>query len=273
MKTDSATPANSYDFDLFRKGDRDEELRRLDNRASARIDKFLENIGAAGFRDEMLLLEVGSGTGRRIVELAKKFSKSTFVGIDTSDELLCHARDAAKKATVDNVSFVKEDIHMTTLSPESFDFVYARLVIQHMPSPVETLKKIRELLKPGGVLYLEDTDRDWMKIYPAPENWDDVYKKVKAVQKKNGGDPNSGTKLAAHLSAAGFRNVCSSLEPVTGGRELVADWLQNYAPTFFTNMDAPENERSHQVLNEIKEMNLKVGIYFYQVWFHAFGVK
>src|SRR5262249_60987054 len=38
---------------------------------------------------------------------------------------------------------------------ESFDFVYMSQVIEHLNEPIEALKRIAQLLKPGSILYID----------------------------------------------------------------------------------------------------------------------
>jgi ubiquinone/menaquinone biosynthesis C-methylase UbiE len=44
------------------------------------------------------------------------------------------------------------------LPPESFDLVYCRFLVVHVPDPEAALQEMRRLLKPNGVLVCEDCD-------------------------------------------------------------------------------------------------------------------
>src|SRR5262249_2969562 len=141
------------------------------------------------------------------------------VGIDTSDTLLDEARKRSRAENVPNVRFEKIEATSKSLETATFDFAYARLVVQHFSKPVSVFRNIRRILKPGGTFFIEDTDRDWMALHPAPKEWTQFYRKVKQGQKRQGGDPRSGRKLATHLAVAGFENISVSLVPVKGDNE------------------------------------------------------
>jgi SAM-dependent methyltransferase len=44
------------------------------------------------------------------------------------------------------------------LTPGSFDLVYCRFLLIHLPEPERALREMFRLLKPGGILVCEDAD-------------------------------------------------------------------------------------------------------------------
>jgi ubiquinone/menaquinone biosynthesis C-methylase UbiE len=81
--------------------------------------------------------------------LAAFAKQGSVVAIDVSEMLLGYAQKRAKIRGLHNISFKKMDIFDMDFSPETFDFVYLRLVVQHLPDPLRALKNLRETLKPG----------------------------------------------------------------------------------------------------------------------------
>ncbi len=88
--------------------------------------------------------EVGSGNGR-FIKLLSRYAASV-CGIEPSDAVDV-ARDYVKDA--DNVRFVNQSIYDINLG-ETFDYVLCLGVLHHLPEPVEAVKKIHQLTKPGG---------------------------------------------------------------------------------------------------------------------------
>jgi len=61
-------------------------------------------------------------------------------------------------AGVSNVSFVNASATDTGLPRDSFDLVYSRFLLIHLTQPELALREMHGLLKPDGVLVIEDGD-------------------------------------------------------------------------------------------------------------------
>jgi ubiquinone/menaquinone biosynthesis C-methylase UbiE len=262
---------NSYNFETFREAKLEAE--RLSFRARARIETLVPQLKSLGLTTDMQVMDVGSGTGIRSIEIAKYLKRGSLLGIDNSDKLLDIARSHQAECGVKNAEFKKIDIYSRDLPSARFDLIYVRLVIQHLPDPVKAMKNLFRALKKGGILFLEETDRDWMMTYPTVPEWEETYSAVKSIQRKNGGDPNSGRKLGSYLSRAGFKKIEIKMIPVCGGKAEVQRWLTYYAPTFFNNLDLKKAARGCEVLKKISKLNQAEAVFFFQIWFQAYGIK
>jgi SAM-dependent methyltransferase len=80
------------------------------------------------------------------------------LGIDANAAQLMQARDICRSSGCANVSFLKADACASGLPRESFDLVYCRFLLLHLPDPAACLREMRALLKPGGMLVVEDGD-------------------------------------------------------------------------------------------------------------------
>ncbi len=261
----------SYQIDNFRAPQLEEK--RLTHRARARLDRLVPDLVEVGLRPSMKVLDIGSGSGIRSLEIARYVKQGSVLGVDTSKTLLSAANQLKTKKKAKNLEFINADLFSAEIPQASFDFAYMRLVLQHLPDPVAALKAIKGYLKPSGILFIEETDRDWMMIYPTPKRWNQMYERAKEIQTEKGGDPRSGRKLGHYLVQAGFKNVQGSLVPVHGSGSVLDDWLENYAPTFFNNLSEREAQQGLAALSEIKKLNEKSPVYFHQIWFQGVGVK
>jgi SAM-dependent methyltransferase len=261
---------NSYEFDQFREKKREAKL--LDHRAASNVESVVPTLKRAGLRVNMRVLEVGSGTGRRAVTIANFLSGGEIVGVDNSDELLKLAKKTLPAAKYKNLSFLKVDVldGKRLASLGRFDFIHLRLVIQHLSRPIEVLRRLKFSLRAGGVLFIEDTDRDWMEVMPAPKKWPEIYAKMKAGQRKNG-DPNSGRKLGYYLDKAGLKDVSVALIPVCGGSKTTLNWVRNYAPSYINFLQIRDVAAAKRVLRDIEKKAKKGNVFFYQTWFQAHG--
>jgi SAM-dependent methyltransferase len=79
------------------------------------------------------------------------------VGIDASAAQLAQARRrlAARGSTI---GFVQASATDTGLPAESFDLVFSRFLLIHLPDPEQALREMWALLKPNGILVCEDGD-------------------------------------------------------------------------------------------------------------------
>ena len=110
------------------------------------------------------ILDVGCGTGRVAIAMAKAFPASTVVGLDPNPVSIGKAQAAAAEMDLgDRLQFVAQTTG--TLDPQGgFDLITACDCIHDFARPHETLTEIRKLLKPDGTLFaLEPKAADKLK--------------------------------------------------------------------------------------------------------------
>jgi len=116
----------------------------------------------AAWPREWVVADVGCGTGNA-AELLAPFVKEV-VAVDQSATML----DAAKQRLkgVKNVRFVQGPVEAVPLGAASVDAAVCVLVLHHVAEPVEALRELRRVLKPGGTGLIVDMlehDRDLYK--------------------------------------------------------------------------------------------------------------
>jgi SAM-dependent methyltransferase len=106
----------------------------------------------------MRVADLGCGVGTVTALLATLVGpEGHVVGIDTSAAQLAQARERLN-GHGRNISFVEASATDTGLPPASFDLVYCRFLLLHLPQPQRALAEMHALLKPGGILVCEDGD-------------------------------------------------------------------------------------------------------------------
>ena len=85
------------------------------------------------------ILDVGTGTGRAAIALAKR--GATVTGIDASAEMLAVARRRALEARA-VVAFIQGDAHGLTVADRSFDAVVCLRVLMHTPDWRQSLAEL-----------------------------------------------------------------------------------------------------------------------------------
>jgi SAM-dependent methyltransferase len=96
-------------------------------------------------------LEIGCGTGAFARALAKRCRR--VIGLDLSSEMIRVARSHSRG--FENLEFQLADAMTWDFPRSHFDFICSIATLHHVP-PRELLTKMRDALKPGGVLAVVD---------------------------------------------------------------------------------------------------------------------
>ena len=101
------------------------------------------------------VLDVGSGSGRAMNLLARKFPNSRFVGYDFSEEALARARAEAEGYGTTNVRFEVKDV--ATLEEEAgYDLITTFDAVHDQARPAKVLSGIARALRDDGVYLMQD---------------------------------------------------------------------------------------------------------------------
>src|SRR5215475_13412191 len=112
----------------------------------------------AGLRRGMRVADLGCGVGMVTALLGDLVGPAGHVvGVDASGAQIAKARELLPPGS-SNISFVEASAADTGLPRESFDLVYSRFLLIHLPDPDRALREKWNLLRPGGVLVCEDGD-------------------------------------------------------------------------------------------------------------------
>jgi SAM-dependent methyltransferase len=107
-----------------------------------------------------------------------------------------------------NVEVVQLDITQDLPPRGEFDLVHARLLLEHLPQRNDILLVLSLLVRPGGVLLVEDFD--WataMMFDPDSSVGESVSAAVRTLMTRGGYEPYFGRRLPRGLAAAGLVDV------------------------------------------------------------------
>ena len=156
------------------------------------------------------LLDVGCGPGTITADLAKLVAPGKVTAVENAPKILEQAALTAAEQGVTNVVFEVADVHALPYADDSFDVVHAHQVLQHVTDPVQALREMRRVCRPGGVVAARESDYGaffWFPASPAITEWQDVYRRT---ARANGGEPDAGRMLHAWARAAGFTDIAAS---------------------------------------------------------------
>lgn len=218
MQSVTNRTGGSYDFEDFPLNSQEREQERLHHQGNSLLDIETNIWHNAGLQDGMQVVDLGCGTGAVCLAIASKFPNTHIWGIDRSHHLLNTARQVQQEQELNNLEFIQGDAYALNLPNASIDFVYGRLLFQHLAEPIKALKEISRVLKPGGTVCLVDVADNWFALNPEPPVFSALRECICAIQASLGGDSQVGYKLGSYLSEAGFSQIKTRVEVVTSDR-------------------------------------------------------
>jgi SAM-dependent methyltransferase len=183
----------------------------------------------------MRVADIGCGVGAMTAWIAREVGpEGEVVAVDISAEQVRKAQETLAAEGLTNVRFVTAGAVDTGLPRASFDLVYTRFVLMHLPDPVQALRELRDLVRPGGVLACEDGDFTSPFCEPPSPAFDRCFELYRAIGERRGLDFRIGPKLHRMFLEAGFAAPMVTLaQPVfvRGEEKRLPEWtLQESAP-------------------------------------------
>jgi ubiquinone/menaquinone biosynthesis C-methylase UbiE len=101
------------------------------------------------------VLDVGCGTGHRVMPIAHHFGVKEYVGFDHSTASLNVARELIKELDFSQARVTEGDLFNLPFADGEFDIVISQGVLHHTSEPYRGFKELTRVCKPGG----------WVNIY------------------------------------------------------------------------------------------------------------
>jgi SAM-dependent methyltransferase len=179
------------------------EARRLEVQG-----KYLEDLTAdvfrrAGITPGMHILDIGCGVGDVSLLAAQMVGvNGSVLGIDRHFASVEIARRRVASLGVKNVRFESVDLNSVDTA-STFGAVVGRLVLLYQPDPAATLRRLRNFLRPNGVVAIQEIDIDMAQVPPS-ELFNSMRSWIIASLHAGGANPNMGSSLLRTFLAAGL---------------------------------------------------------------------
>ena len=100
-------------------------------------------------KDSDTVLDYGCGTGTASCQFSNQVKE--IHAIDISSKMIEISKEKAAVSKIDNVRFEQSDIFDIKSSSESYDVILAFNMLHTVTNPLDSMRRINELLKPEGV--------------------------------------------------------------------------------------------------------------------------
>ncbi len=160
------------------------------------------------------VLDIGTGEGSFLIELAKNTNHIAFDAIDVNENLIEMAKAKCQKSKLD-INFFQANFG-TTILESTYDLIMARFAIEHIRNFVDIdafLLSAHEKLNPNGWIVIIEYFISSLNI--EDEIWKKFRKKEIATYKSAKAHAHIGLKLPESLSKANYKNISSMINHIS----------------------------------------------------------
>jgi SAM-dependent methyltransferase len=159
----------------------------------------------AGFARGHQFVEFGCGLG--FVTRWAAAEGADAMGIDANGDQIQVCRTLAEEAGLAGATFRIGSVYEPGFEPETIDVSYSRWLMVHLNRPVDAMRAIHRILKPGGVMVCEEADVSAVYTEPASAAYEEMRDIALAAGLARGVDYSSGRRIHTRALAAGFEIV------------------------------------------------------------------
>jgi SAM-dependent methyltransferase len=189
-------------------GSSDAERERLLGQSAAHEPEAVWLLDQIGVQPGWCTVDVGFGPLGILNLLSDRVGPmGAVVGLDNEPRMLEMARGSVGERGLQNVQLIRGDAAASGLPKASFDFVHARLLLINMPNPEEVLQEMTALVRPGGVVAIQDVDWISWTCEPSHPAWDRLIAILTAVRRTRALDVFIGRRLPGMLRRLGLVDV------------------------------------------------------------------
>lgn len=246
-------------------GASERELQRLIALASHEEEYVIDACRRVGVGEGAFVVDVGCGPLGALSSLSRVVGdRGRVVGIDGSATTLEKARAMMNSAGHTNVELLNVEATQLTINDlggQHADLAYCRLLLMHQADPEAVLRRMRDIVRPGGWVIAHDAS-DLLLHAPSAEPaipaMTRVWELVIASAKRRGANPDFARRGKSYLERAGLEVVSHRVYavhyPPHIGLEIPRVALESLRPSLaaFALADESEIERLSAELEQAK---------------------
>jgi ubiquinone/menaquinone biosynthesis C-methylase UbiE len=163
-------------------------------------------IAPAALAEGQVVMDYGCGPGWLAIEIARRVGAPGHVhAVDLNAEFLKRAeRNAAAEGLRERITFQRLLDERVELGDRLLDRVVTKNVLEYVTDLDETLRELRRVLRPGGLLHVIDSDWGMLAVEPlGAERISELFSAASVAYRY----PLIGRQLYGALRKAGFSDV------------------------------------------------------------------
>jgi SAM-dependent methyltransferase len=209
-------------------GHSDHEIERLKHQARRVEPTTRRFFQEAGVGTGMRVLDVGSGVGDVAFIAAELVGPGgEVIGVERSAPALLLARQRSAERSLSNVSFIEGEAADLRFE-RRFDAVVGRYVLQFQRDPSAMLRRLAELVRPGGLLVFHEIDWSGLRSCPPVPTFDRCSRWGAETLRRHGTEDQMGLKLNRAFVAAGLGEPTMRLDACVGGAGTLDEWISGF---------------------------------------------
>ena len=173
------------------------------------------------------IADIGCGVGTVSRMMADLVGETGCVSaVDISPAQIATADALTRLAGYRTIEFQPGSAHETGLPSEFFDLVYCRFVLMHVRDVPRAMCELLRIVKPGGILAVEDGDFTGPFAEPSSESFDRCFQLYREVVRAQGADPELGKRLFGIFQGLGLIPSVRIVQPVfaIGEEKRLPEW-------------------------------------------------
>lgn len=227
----------------------DREVRRLLLQGRLYDDYTTYVLQLAGLQPGMRVLDIGCGPGDVSFIASRPVGPTGRVlGVDASSDIIEFARSRAREHGLNNVGFEATAIADVFLD-EPVDAVIGRMILMYLPDPVEALRRLATMVRPGGVIAFCEMNSAVAGSLPDLPLWRSLVDSVVQAFRYAGCDTTFGVKLDAVFRRAGLGAPRVRLGAVGGDTDVAIQLSETWRSML------PVAERAGLVSEELADLD------------------
>ena len=212
-------------------------------------------LGRVGVQSGYRVVDFGCGTGSTLPWFSKQVGEyGEVIALDASADQLAIATRNCKSAGLKNIRFVEASAYTTGLPRESVDLAHCRLVLCHLQNPLDALREMAAVVKPGGVVVCFDADIAAIFTIPRTECYERMCAIYLERRRLDGLENAMGLKFPAMMAQVGLVDTeMAFIHPVYLRSEAKRLWEYS-----FNESEARTLERNLIGRTELDKLKLEV---------------
>ena len=151
------------------------------------------------------LLDVGAGSGTISVAFAEMVPEGQVIATDLNPDILVRAQGVAESHGTQNITFQAADVYNLPYEDETFDVVHCHQVLYQLKEPVNALREMLRVTRPGGIVAAREGDVESECVWPEVPGLLKFHTYIGKTIESAGGCTTAGRQLLSWALKAGAK--------------------------------------------------------------------